>query len=625
MSNYDAEIYNGNMLSGEDTNGIPVGIFMTDLLEQTKANDSDLLLIEDVENTKKITFRNFRISMISDTEAPASFRLYSSKKIKSLIDEIAKTVSDGVGGVEEDIINLEKNKVSKSELDQAINEIDKKKLDRVELEPVVQDLELTRKKTEPITGRDLAYGDEDEKIHLKHLGSDILDAMTGKTQVSIPSVPVGGWTGDDFANGSIGAIKLKKDYTYRGTYPEGNINRLVESGVYEVSATVEGVPHYGNDMDETRLLEVIRYGADGKYIVQRVHYKEYSDQVRPYFERKGLFAKLSILEFTAHFEVTDKNKVTADLLADHYNNRGLLKSGDLFDIKVDGNYLCEKTVSNLPTADKYLVNIRTFDNRKEYEAKRADINGCITYSCYEYYDSNNALQRTDWFNSTNVAKSKFDGKSLHIFGDGISYGMGASDMINTSYTNILNKKYGYKIYNHALTDATAGNYRDEIFKESSLLTQIDTATGLSTNDDFYAIIFIGAEDYRNGMAPIGNDNNKNDTTFKGALNMAIEKLLTKAPNCKIMFVTPIYRSSTEPGDGLDCDTNIVNDKYLREFASAMVSIGNYNHIPVLNLFNECMINKYNSKIYLNKEGVYPSDKGHAMIAEKIHDGMCKFY
>lgn len=625
MSNYDAEIYNGNMLSGEDTNGIPVGIFMTDLLEQTKANDSDLLLIEDVENTKKITFRNFRISMISDNEAPASFRLYSSKKIKSLIDEIAKTVSDGVGGVEEDIINLEKNKVSKSELDQTINEIDKKKLDRVELEPVVQDLELTRKKTEPITGRDLAYGDEDEKIHLKHLGSDILDAMTGKTQVSIPSVPVGGWTGDDFANGSIGAIKLKKDYTYRGTYPEGNINRLVESGVYEVSATVEGVPHYGNDMDETRLLEVIRYGTDGKYIVQRVHYKEYSDQVRPYFERKGLFAKLSILEFTAHFEVTDKNKVTADLLADHYNNRGLLKSGNLFDIKVDGNYLCEKTVSNLPTADKYLVNIRTFDNRKEYEAKRADINGCITYSCYEYYDSNNALQRTDWFNSTNVAKSKFDGKSLHIFGDGISYGMGASDMINTSYTNILNKKYGYKIYNHALTDATAGNYRDEIFKESSLLTQIDTATGLSTNDDFYAIIFIGAEDYRNGMAPIGNDNNKNDTTFKGSLNMAIEKLLTKAPNCKIMFVTPIYRSSTEPGDGLDCDTNIVNDKYLREFASAMVSIGNYNHIPVLDLFNECMINKYNSKIYLNKEGVYPSDKGHAMIAEKIHDGMCKFY
>ena len=61
------------------------------------------------------------------------------------------------------------------------------------------------------------------------------------------------------------------------------------------------------------------------------------------------------------------------------------------------------------------------------------------------------------------------------------------------------------------------------------------------------------------------------------------------------------------------------------FAKAMSDIGKVNHVPCLDLFDECMINKYNSKIYLNNDGVYPSDKGHAMIAEKIHDGMCKFY
>ena len=603
-----------------------VGIFITDLLEKERIDDTDILLVEDLENTKKVLFRNFRISLISDKEAPANYRIYSSQKVHQLIDEIRDSVSDRIGGMEEDIQNLIKDKVSHIELDAAIAEIDAKKLDKVDLDPVIQELENTRKKSVPITGQDLAYGNEDEKIHLKHLGADILDAMTGKTPITPPSVPTGGWRGDDLADGSISARKLTKDYTYRGSYPEGNLNRLVESGVYEVAATVEGVPHYGEDMDETRLLEVIRYGTDGKYIIQRVYYKEYSSEVRPYFERKGLFQKLSILDFVAHFEISEVNKVESDLLGDRYNNRGKLSEGDLFlDTKSDGNYLCESTVKNLPTADKYLVNVRTFDNRKEYEAKRADINGCITYSCYEYYDSNHALIRTDWFNSTNVSKSKFDGKAIHIFGDGISYGLGSTDILHTAYPSILNKKYGYRVFNHALSDATAGNYGDDIFKQSSLLTQIDTATGLTVEDEIYVLIFIGAEDYRSGMAPIGNDDNENDTTFKGSLNLAIKKLLTKAPSAKVMFVSPIFRSSTEPGDDLDCDTNLVNDKYLRDFANAMSDIGKVNHIPCLDLFDECMINKYNSKIYLNKDGAYPSDKGHAMIAEKIHDGMCKFY
>lgn len=603
-----------------------VGIFITDLLEKERIDDTDILLVEDLENTKKVLFRNFRISLISDKEAPANYRIYSSQKVQQLIDDIRDSVSDGIGGMEEDIQNLIKDKVSHKELDAAIAEIDAKKLDKVDLDPVIQELENTRKKSVPITGQDLAYGNEDEKIHLKHLGADILDAMTGKTPITPPSVPTGGWRGDDLADGSISARKLTKDYTYRGSYPEGNLNRLVESGVYEVAATVEGVPHYGEDMDETRLLEVIRYGTDGKYIIQRVYYKEYSSEVRPYFERKGLFQKLSILDFVAHFEISEVNKVESDLLGDRYNNRGKLSEGDLFlDTKADGNYLCESTVKNLPTTDKYLVNVRTFDNRKEYEAKRADINGCITYSCYEYYDSNHALIRTDWFNSTNVSKSKFDGKAIHIFGDGISYGLGSTDILHTAYPSILNKKYGYRVFNHALSDATAGNYGDDIFKQSSLLTQIDTATGLTVEDEIYVLIFIGAEDYRSGMAPIGNDDNENDTTFKGSLNLAIKKLLTKAPSAKVMLVSPIFRSSTEPGDDLDCDTNLVNDKYLRDFANAMSDIGKVNHIPCLDLFDECMINKYNSKIYLNKDGVYPSDKGHAMIAEKIHDGMCKFY
>ena len=608
-------------------NSMNVGIFIRDLLEKTRVDDTDVMIIEDTENTKKVMFRNLRISLVEDNESPASHRIYSSLKVQQMIDDITKKVTDGVGGVQGDIEELQKDKVSKKELADAIAEIDEKKFDKEDINPIVEELENTRKKSDPITGKDLAYGTEDEKIHIKHLGSDILDAMTGKTQVSIPSVPTGGWTGDDLANESIGAIKLKKNYNFRGNYQDtdGNVNRLAYSGYYEVASSVPGLPHYGDDTDETRLVQVIRYGDNDKWIIQRCFYKEESDEIRPWFERRGLFAKLSILEWIPHYEITTNNKVASDLLSDHYNNRGKMTEGDLFEVDTDGNWLCEPEVKNLPTEDRYLVNIRTFDDRKEYEAKLADVNGCVTYTCYEYYTSNMGLVRTDWFNSTNILKSKFDGKTIHIFGDGISYGLGCTDVLTKSYTSILNKKYGWVISNHALVDATAGNYNDEIFKQSSLLTQIDRSTGLATEDEVYIMIFIGAEDYRSGMAPIGNDDYNNDTTFKGALNLAIEKLQTKCPQARLMLVTPIFRSSTEPGDGLDCDTNLVNDKYLREFADAIMDIAKLNHIPCIDLFNTCMINKYNSGIFLNEDGVYPSDKGHAMIAEKIQDGFNRYY
>ena len=133
-----------------------IGIFISDLLEKSVIEDTDVLLVEDLENTKRVMFRNLRISLIDDKEAPANFRIYSSEKVQSLIDEIEKMVTDGVGGVQGDIESIIKDKVSKKELDAAIAEIDDKKLDKTSLDPVIQELENTRKLSVPITGKELA-------------------------------------------------------------------------------------------------------------------------------------------------------------------------------------------------------------------------------------------------------------------------------------------------------------------------------------------------------------------------------------------------------------------------------------------------------------------------------------
>ena len=602
-----------------------IGVFIDDLLEKEKIDDFDLMLAEDNENTKKVTFRNLRTSLIEDEESPSNFRIYSSEKVQKMIDDSRATYINDIGSMHEDIDNLKITKVDNDVLEEKLKDLNDKKIGQDKYDELVEELGTMRKKTEPITSADIETGNDADKIHIENLGLDVLSAMTGETKVTVPSVPLGGWVSEDLANNSINALKLSKDYNYRGTYPEGDLNRLVSTGYYEVAATVSGVPHYGDDMDETRLLEVIRYGTDGKYIIQRVYYKENSDELRPYFERKGLFAKLSILEFTAHFEITENNKISSDTLGDKYNNRGELSSGSIFEITADGNYLVQKTCADIPTQDNYMVSVRSFGERREFEAMLADINGCVSYICFEYRDSAGSLQRTDWFNVTDKAKSKFDGKSLHIYGDGLSTGKGSSDPSKYSYPSLLASKYGYKIYNHALTDATMGNYDDDQFIDRSVLTQIDTSTGLNSNSEGYAIIFAGGEDYRSRMATIGNISRNDDITFIGSINKAIKDLLTKSPKLKIMLVAPPYRASTEPGDGYDGDTNLVNNKYLSDFTNAMEEAAEYNHIPCLNLNKEGSINKYNYSSYLDSNGIYLNDNGQSMIAEKIHNGLCRFY
>lgn len=603
------------------------GIFLNDLLESETIQDSDILIMEDDSNTKKITFQNLRKSLVSDAENPSDNILYSAKKVTELIDPIQKAFTQDLGLVKKSIDSITEVMVDQDDLKIAMNEINDTKLDKTGLTPILSELENTRKITDKIASKDLATGSDSEKIHLGNLGSDILDAMTGKTQVSIPSVPTGGWVEEDIANGAITAKKLAKDYQYRGQTTDTDLDRLVESGLYVIASSAPHCPHYGDDESESRLLEVIRYGENGKYIKQKVYYHQYNSEARPVFIRKGLFSKLSTLEFVANFDITDLNKIGSEFLADQYANRGSLTTGNLFETTSDGNYLCESTVQNLPTKDKYLVSIHTYGDRKEYIAKRIANNGSYIYSCYEYPDISGLTIRTNWKNESGSDKSKFDNKKLIIFGDDISTASNAKNgtvTAQTAYYGLLASKYGWNVNNKSYIDATASDYGKSNYTDTSLQTTIDNMTDLATDDNIYVAIFIGSEDYANGIATIGNNTDNSKDTFKGALNLAINKILTRAPRAKIIMITPIYRASKVPGDSLNGDTNLINNKYLTDFANAIKDIAEYNHIPCLDLYNECMINKYNSTTYL-QNGVVLNEDGHAMLAEKIHNGFSKFY
>ena len=112
----------------------------------------------------------------------------------------------------------------------------------------------------------------------------------------------------------------------------------------------------------------------------------------------------------------------------------------------------------------------------------------------------------------------------------------------------------------------------------------------------------------------------NTTTFKGAMNQCINDIAAKNPSTKIIFCTPIFRSRIEYGDNKNSDVYTVNDRYLIEYADAMIEIAHDNHIPVIDLYRMSSINKYNASIYL-KDGLYPNDEGNKLLASKIVSGM----
>ena len=602
-------------------------IHVSDLLSKKSADETDVFILEDGENTKKISFADLRASMIKDKETIGANRLWSSEKISAELEKVSKETDEKIGNITID--NTTENAVTEDMLNKELAAMDKKKCD-VELVQAMSDvLEGKRNSTDPFTFNDIKPTTESEKLHLELLGEDVLSAMTGNTPVNPAVVPTGKWKTDDLADGIITAVKLASSYRFKKVVTDGNINLLIDDGLYLCGANVVGVPKYNDDEDDIKLLEVSRYGEDGKYIMQRVYYIDQPDPTvkRPQrFERLGETSKIYKSEFIAHFEVTESSRVESPLLGATYNDRGIVSTGMISDLSDAGNYYCTSGVSGLPIdGTDFLVSVNSYTNYIEYIAKTVDISsgGSKQFVRFLYYDSSGLPIITNWFQTLTDMKSKFGTKSVHIFGDGIAYGIGASDIGTTSFAGFLNSKYGYEICNHSLIDATFGVYGNDNMKERCVRTQIELDPTIASAE--YAIIFAGTNDYSCGAAELGTNTSTSDITFKGAIVDTVKKLIELNPTCKILLVSPIYRASISAGDGHNGDDTTINGKILPDYVQAMKEISEVLHVPYVDIYSLGTLNKYNKDTYLNTDGIHPVDAGYELICEKIHGAMCQFY
>lgn len=604
--------------NGETAN---IAIYIRDLIQKEYISEEDLMIIEDAQNTKCCLVRDFLRSAIKDNDVPTEYRIYSSLKIQTMIDELKTFLEKGVGQVQDLVKKLDGKKADRTELEELEESLLAIINDKGDTTIIMEILESKRDKNVKIKRSDMDTSSDEAKLGLENLSKEVLDAMTGGTAIPSNRPPKGGWVTEDLADAAVNRTKLSDTYSYGGHFIEGNINDFVKTGCYTLGPDVLGLPKNEDDEEDDSELRLLFVDAtDNDIIKQRVEYIN-DLKYRPIYRRTATRTRLRVTEFTKVEEINDKFKAHRDILSDDFANCGDLSGVDLFTITREGHYYCDNTVTNLPTNDAYEVEIRKFGDRIIYWATNMGESRCDVYQALQYYTTGENPVTTQWYNTSNFSRSKFEGKTVHLFGDGILFGLGSDDISNKSIPALLSNKYGMRIINNSLGDATVASYDDETLAERSVVTQVK----LSVMDDAdYAIILVGTHDWDSAKSTLGAVENVSEYSYMGGLNTAIQTIYAKNPNIKVLLVTPFFRSRIKVGDGKNSDDNAYNDLMLEQFADAMVDVADLNHIPCLNLYKTSGINKFNSDSYLS-DGLYPNDAGHKMIADKIVDAMNNFY
>lgn len=319
------------------------------------------------------------------------------------------------------------------------------------------------------------------------------------------------------------------------------------------------------------------------------------------------------------------------------DNTGLSSTGDTV---FDGTKKCTDFIAVTPNTTYYRITtnatlIAYYDVNKEF-ISRPTIGASETsfttpsnaYYCkYSNLKANMALEvfakiqpyQFIAFNSPKYElkySSPLRNKKIAIFGDSISYGETLADRTTQNYPSLLKSRYGIITSNNAISGASWQT--DGVNDALCILTQIANSD-LSNTD--IALIFAGTNDFGRGGMPIGTISDTVTNTLYGAINNAISNIITKKPDIRIGIVTPMWRQRQAPGDNKDSDIYPINTRYLLDYVNAIIACAKANHVPFLDLYSGCVVNKYNYSTFLS-DGLHPNIAGHSMLCDKIHSFAC---
>lgn len=287
------------------------------------------------------------------------------------------------------------------------------------------------------------------------------------------------------------------------------------------------------------------------------------------------------------------------------------------------------------------------------------ISGSLAY----YFDAPKMFSELDGRVTVLENKSKkFAGKKIVCFGDSITANFPAP----TDYPSMIAEITGATVYNAGfggccmcdngqprrlfnmcrLVDSiVAGDFSAQRNSGVSITyagTSIDYVPerltmleGIDWSEIDYITIAYGTNDW-NGNYGLDNANNLLDTTtYIGAFRYSVEKLLAAYPNIKVMVITPLWRwwdtntgmPSEIHSDYIDSNDYAKGTGYkLWQYGDALAEAAKWYHIPVFDLYWNCMMTKQNRPEYFNyNDGTHPKLEGRELMAKLISAHMESVY
>ena len=209
---------------------------------------------------------------------------------------------------------------------------------------------------------------------------------------------------------------------------------------------------------------------------------------------------------------------------------------------------------------------------------------------------------------------KLEGLTINFLGDSITEGCGTTGP-DKVFHQLIKEKYNMK---HAYNYGVGGTRIARQVIPEKVNTRWDLnfelrADIMDRNADA-VVVFGGTNDYGHGDAPFGTIDSADAYTFCGALNSLINKLKKDFPNKKIIFMTPIHRlEQTNPSQP--------DSKILSDYADAIVTICKKHNVDVIDLFKINPLDPADEELV--PDGLHPSDKGHAVMAQVIAEELIK--
>ncbi|MBP1995958.1 SGNH/GDSL hydrolase family protein [Paenibacillus eucommiae] len=213
-------------------------------------------------------------------------------------------------------------------------------------------------------------------------------------------------------------------------------------------------------------------------------------------------------------------------------------------------------------------------------------------------------------------RSKWYEKTWWVLGDSISTGYGdgvgaGNQYAAKPYHYLLSRERHIKVQNDAVSGYTIGNiYDNRVVNMPPTQYAPDLITLMAgTNDHGFNI----------AMGSISDDP-ATGTSFYARYQKTIEWLINRYPYASIGLIVPIQRSGI-----VDGNTANAAGKTLRDYCDAVVAIGKYYSIPVLDWYYGLGFSPYVASQKENyyfgspSDGTHPNDAGHVKMAATVGD------